>query len=163
MPIKDLRNMRFHSLVALEITGEDAQKRKIWKCRCDCGKEKNIRARHLLSGQTVTCGCRIGLSLPKPALGLKREKHPKWKGGQFIQEDGYIMQYIGDGKYALQHKIIYQKNFGKIPHGYVVHHVNEIKTDNRIENLQLMSRKDHAVHHGLGERGNRFGACHEHQ
>lgn len=29
-----------------------------WKCRCECGLEKEIRADHLKSGRVVSCGCK---------------------------------------------------------------------------------------------------------
>lgn len=28
-----------------------------WNCRCSCGKEKEVRSNHLLSGKTNSCGC----------------------------------------------------------------------------------------------------------
>lgn len=31
-----------------------------WHVVCDCGREKNVLAKNLKSGQTKSCGCRIG-------------------------------------------------------------------------------------------------------
>lgn len=39
---------------------------------------------------------------------------------------------------------------GVIPEGMHVHHVNGNYTDNRIDNLELMSAEDHASHHSRG-------------
>jgi hypothetical protein len=153
MKANNLLGKKFHSLTPIKIIGEDKKHRKIWECLCDCGKIKSIRARHLVSGQIKTCGCGIGIIRPKPALGLKNEKHPRWKGGIFQSLDGYIMQYVGDGNYKLQHKLIFEKKFGLIPKDCVIHHKNEIKSDNRLENLELMKRSQHAIHHNLGNKG----------
>ena len=29
----------------------------VWKCRCECGTEKEVYQKHLLSGATKSCGC----------------------------------------------------------------------------------------------------------
>ena len=112
-----------------------------------------------MAGQILTCGCGIGIVRAKPALGLKREKHPKWKGGEFISKDGYIMIYTENG-YKLKHRLIYEKKYGPIPPGCIIHHKNEIKTDNRLSNLELMKRSQHAIHHDLGDKGNRNNLRH---
>lgn len=46
-----------------------------------------------------------------------------------------------------EHRVVWQEHFGEIPRGSIIHHKNEIKTDNRIENLELMSRLEHTRHH----------------
>ena len=38
--------------------GTDARKRRQWLCRCTCGNELPVRTENLLSGNTVSCGCR---------------------------------------------------------------------------------------------------------
>lgn len=55
----DLTGQRFGSLIVLE----KAEPRKyarsravMWKCRCDCGIEKDILSQQLLSGKTTSCG-----------------------------------------------------------------------------------------------------------
>lgn len=52
------------------------------------------------------------------------------------------------GKYCYEHHLVYWKHYNIIPvTGEVVHHINENTTDNRIENLVLISKKDHDNKH----------------
>lgn len=53
----DLTGRRFGRLTALERTGNDSNGRAIWRCRCDCGNEKEILAASLVHGFTKSCGC----------------------------------------------------------------------------------------------------------
>lgn len=40
------------------------------------------------------------------------------------------------------HRLVYETFIGTIPEGMQVNHINEIKTDNRLENLNLMTPKE---------------------
>ena len=45
-------------------------------------------------------------------------------------------------KWYLVHRLVYEAFNGSIPEGLQVNHINEIKTDNRLENLNLMTPKE---------------------
>ena len=53
---KNLAGQRFGKLTALYRAANQG-KSVMWKCRCDCGNEKNVRADSLVSGLTQSCGC----------------------------------------------------------------------------------------------------------
>lgn len=58
--MKDLKGMRFGKLEVLEFDGYKQDKyyrSPYWKCKCDCGNAKSIRAIQLTSGYTKSCGC----------------------------------------------------------------------------------------------------------
>ena len=42
----------------------------------------------------------------------------------------------------------WEKENGKLPKGYETHHINFDKTDDRIENLQCLLRREHRLLHG---------------
>lgn len=54
---RDLTNMRFGRLVALDPTGRDSHGYIIWRCKCDCGNETFVSSRYLVGNGTTSCGC----------------------------------------------------------------------------------------------------------
>lgn len=65
------------------------------------------------------------------------EKHPNWKGGKTTTVDGYIRITAGEHRHELEHRMLWEREHGPIPQGFDVHHVNEIRNDNRDENFEL--------------------------
>jgi hypothetical protein len=59
--VTDLTGKRFSQLVVIKLSRVDDYG-AWWLCRCDCGKEKVIRASTLKSGEVKTCGHRMDLS-----------------------------------------------------------------------------------------------------
>jgi hypothetical protein len=58
-----------------------------------------------------------------------------------------------NGKLVYLHRHLIEEKLGrKLAFDEVVHHVNGDVLDNRIENLQLMTSKEHAIHHGTGRK-----------
>lgn len=77
----------------------------------------------------------------------------------YTTKRGYVMEYHpehprSDARgYVFAHIVAYEKyHKTSVPEGFVVHHINEIKTDNSPQNLALVSRKDHTVMHHLGKK-----------
>jgi hypothetical protein len=53
------------------------------------------------------------------------------------------------GRYCYEHHLVWWQNTGKtISYGQVIHHRNEDKHDNTIENLELITSREHNKHHG---------------
>lgn len=62
----------------------------------------------------------------------KGELHPNFSGG-YLNNEGYR---IVSGK--LEHRVVMEKYIGrKLKQDENVHHINGVRTDNRIENLEL--------------------------
>lgn len=54
---KDLSGMRFGRLTAIETVGINKHRNYLWKCLCDCGKERVFPSGKLISGRATHCGC----------------------------------------------------------------------------------------------------------
>ena len=54
---KDIRNITFGYLTAMEPTGEKHRRDIVWRCQCKCGNLMELPAARLLSGNTLSCGC----------------------------------------------------------------------------------------------------------
>jgi len=49
--------------------------------------------------------------------------------------------------YELEHRLVWEAANGPIPRGQVIHHLNGLKTDNRLENLAILSNSAHRKLH----------------
>lgn len=76
---------------------------------------------------------------------ISGENHPNYKGGWI--EKGY--RYISvEGVQKPEHRYFVEKNVGRtLTDDEVVHHKNGNKLDNRLENLEVMTRAEHMIHH----------------
>lgn len=88
----------------------------------------------------------------KQSLG-KGTTNVNWKGGKTKHGAGYVLVAVpnsgmGRCEQKLEHRLIMEKHLGrKLFKWEVVHHKNGIKTDNRIENLEVYTRAEHARLH----------------
>lgn len=111
---------------------------------------------------------RKGKSSPKKGCHLSEETKRKiseshkgivtrpslYGGHKKKRDDGYIKVYVPNHPYAskdgyvMEHILAMEKQIGRyITRDEVVHHINHVRDDNRIENLRLMTFKEHASLH----------------
>ena len=91
------------------------------------------------------------MSEAKKGIFLKPSKY----GGHVKQKkDGYKKVYVPehpnatkDG-YVMEHTLVVEESIGRyLREDEVVHHINKIRNDNRIENLKLMTTSEHCSFH----------------
>ncbi len=88
----------------------------------------------------------------KPSEETKRKiSRSKSKGG-WINKKGYKEIQIMGKTYKI-HRLIMEKHLGrKLELSEDIHHINKNKLDNRIENLRVISHKEHSrLHNPRGE------------
>lgn len=74
------------------------------------------------------------------------EDSNRWKGGKADIGTGYRMILVSRNprKYVFEHRLVMERILGrKLLPAEIVHHMNEDKSDNRPENLKVMSRSEH--------------------
>lgn len=60
---------------------------------------------------------------------------------------GYIRYVLPFGRTAFEHVLVVKNSGRKYPKGYVIHHKNENKKDNRSVNLEVLTVRDHSFKH----------------
>jgi len=129
--------------------------KRIWTACLDCGKERWVLLRNgkAQSERCHSCGARVGGS--KKSAHYRGNSHWNWKGGRHVNKNGYVSVWISeDDPYSsmrdkdgqvYEHRLIVARSIGRpLSSDETVHHKNRNKQDNRIENLELLTREDHS-------------------
>ena len=112
-----------------------------------CGKTRSVE-KYYTTKPTFTGLCRR-------CNGLKfGESNPCWRGGRYVRPDGYVvvsvlptdplypmtrMEKGGGGRRVLEHRIVMARHLGRCLEPWeIVHHINRVRNDNRLENLELL-------------------------
>jgi len=142
----------------------------VWSACGICGKERWIQAQCLARGSTACKQC-VGKVRDNSSYQTKeyREKQAEgsrkrkgklsgnWRGGRHKRPDGYIILIVppddsnfplahksGNSHYILEHRLVMAKHLDRCLFPWEgVHHRNGVKDDNRLENLELVSRPLH--------------------
>lgn len=120
-----------------------------------CRSRQTIKAKAMnLANHRTDCKChrcRIGKGY------FKGSNNPMWNGGVKQLTTGYIMIYVPDnhkfasmraydgGNYVMEHRLVMAESLGRpLTKTETVHHKNGVKSDNRLENLELWATKHHS-------------------
>ena len=124
----------------------------IWTPCIDCGKERWVG---LIKGkpESLRCNSCARKGERNPSFGKHGENSYCWKGNRGRNKMGYIGVWVDSGSpyYIMSHKnrikehrLIIANHLKRCLKSWeIVHHINGIKDDNRIENLELLTKKVH--------------------
>lgn len=81
--------------------------------------------------------------------------HPRWTEARMITPHGYVKIRVGGNHpladpngYVYEHLIVWVSAGNPRPSkGWLIHHRNEVKSDNRLGNLELKKKTRHGVDH----------------
>ena len=80
--------------------------------------------------------------------------NPQWKGGKYIDTQGYVRISVGKKRPMTEHRFVMEAHLGrKLKKTEHVHHIDGDKTNNKIENLMLLSNSEHRRIHAKKNRG----------
>jgi hypothetical protein len=68
----------FGRLRVIERAGTDQNKKVVWLCVCECGKELNVPSGSLVTGNTTSCGCYLKERITKHG-GWRNASYNTWR------------------------------------------------------------------------------------
>ena len=83
----------------------------------------------------------------KNALGHRGNGHLGKPGGPLHVDRGYLGTYDREGSGCRIHRACWEAYYGPIPKDHLIHHIDEDKRHNAIENLACMLNSEHSRLH----------------
>lgn len=118
---QDLSNQRFGHLLVLECVGKTTTGCGIWKCTCDCGRERIFSMRYLKTREGKSCSCSKTIEEKFWRFVLKKAEDECWLWVGARREDGYGVLAM-HGKTIATHRVSYELHKGSIGDLHVCHH-----------------------------------------
>lgn len=129
------------------------QKRSIRQIAIEVGSTPGNVESHLKVMNITTRGIKESVELSSPE-GRMGENAGNWQGGRREMKSGYVYIYSSNhpyctkSGYVMEHRLVVEEAIGRYLESYeVVHHKNGIKSDNRLENLELTTTGKHISDH----------------
>jgi uncharacterized protein (DUF1330 family) len=130
-------------------------RKMITKICINCGKQYDCRPDRINRSHFCSCRCNALYyrdSILQRKIYTSGKDHPMWKGGKTINSQGYCLikdkehKYADHQGYVREHRLVMEKHLGR----YLlptedVHHINGDRTDNRIENLELVTNRSEHI------------------
>lgn len=119
-----------------------------------CGKEIYRKPSHAKKIKKATCSY-ICMGKLKQSI-FYGNQNPNWKGGRAKHSDGRILVYsplhpntiLPNRTHILEYRLIAEQKVGRhLKRSEVVHHINGDVTDNRLENLEIITQSEHNMRH----------------
>jgi len=91
------------------------------------------------------------VSVPLTRHSQKGSKNSNWKGGRTKHSSGYVLVYTPEhprahNRYVFEHILVMEKKLGRyVRKDELIHHINGIKDDNRLENLEILTTREHSL------------------
>jgi hypothetical protein len=121
-------------------------------CACGCGGVIRIIAEHHTRGVPRFINGHV-TRVHNPMRGRRLDRNPNYTGGRFIDRQGYVVVLNPQrtnhrDRYTYEHRLVMEEYLGRrLADGEQVHHRNGQRSDNRIENLQLITASEHTRLH----------------
>jgi len=72
----DLTGKTFGKWTVKSLSGKNIHNGAVWKCVCECGKEKDVSSNCLIQGHSRSCGCeRRGKTIPNARIDISGKKY----------------------------------------------------------------------------------------
>lgn len=115
----------------------------VWSACSICGRGRWVQ---LVRNKLMSIKCK--------SCAKKGKNHPAWKGGKYKNFYGYILlkikstdpffKMVNSRGYIKEHRLVMAQYLRRCLEVWEIpHHINGIKDDNRIGNLELMSASEH--------------------
>lgn len=174
--VGDPKNPKIGDIVSSSQVNKRHRGRYIYMRCPECGSGHWVRLEAYKGDCLGYCRKHYGIAIGRANTGGKRSEATKkllgdqkrgaknhwWRGGKFKNHE-YIALYlspdhplfemtVAHGR-VFEHRIVMANQLGRpLRDEEVVHHINGIKTDNRIENLRLFANQsEHMIIHNGGE------------
>jgi len=123
----------------------------IWAACEQCGIERWVRQKEDKPVKKLCMSCAIKKISPY------RQQHPGWKGGRIkdkstgyilvrLYPDDFFYPMVMPNHYVMEHRLVIAKHLKRCLLSWeIVHHINGVKDDNRLENLLLLPHRSQHI------------------
>lgn len=99
-----------------------------------------------IGGTRKTISRLIGKRIILPSIVRSPAEAQYFDGNKYTKRvSGYFMKTKAPR--TLMHRDLWEYHNGEIPDGHVIHHKDENKYNNTIDNLDMMTKSEHTIYH----------------